>query len=53
MEEVITKSFVGTGGFFATLGLSQFNEFVSLAVGLATLTYMIVSIIKIIKGFDD
>lgn len=53
MDEIFTKSFVGTSGFFATLGLSKFNEYVSLAVGLATLCYMVVSIIKIIKGFDD
>ena len=50
MEEVITKSLVGTGGFFATLSLAPINELVSLLVGLATLVYMIVSIIKITKG---
>ena len=53
MEEVITKSTIGTGGFFATIGLSNVNEIVSLAVGIATLGYMIVSIIKIVKGLDD
>ena len=50
MEEVITKSLVGTGGFFATLGLAPISEVVSLLVGLATLIYMVVSIIKITKG---
>jgi hypothetical protein len=50
MDEIFTKSFVGTSGFFATLGLAKFSEFVSLAVGLATLVYMILSIIKITKG---
>lgn len=50
MEEVMTKSFIGTSGFLATLGLQEINAFVSLLVGLATLGYMVVSIIKIVKG---
>ena len=50
MEEVITKSLVGTGGFFATLSLASISEVVSLMVGVATLIYMVVSIIKITKG---
>jgi hypothetical protein len=60
MEEVITKSLVGTGGFFATLSLAPISEVVSLMVGgyvnlisrithLATLVYMVVSIIKITR----
>jgi hypothetical protein len=51
MEEVIYRSTIGTGGFIATLGLQEINAFVSLLVGLATLGYMTVSIIKILKGF--
>ena len=50
MDEVIYKSTIGTGGFLATLGLAPISEVVSLLVGLATLVYMIVSIIKITKG---
>ena len=50
MDEVITKSLVGTGGFFATLSLAPISEVISLLVGIATLVYMIVSIIKITKG---
>jgi hypothetical protein len=50
MEEVIMKSLVGTGGFFATLSLAPISEVVSLMVGVATLVYMVVSIIKITKG---
>ena len=50
MDEVIVKSLVGTGGFFATLGLAPISEVVSLMVGVATLVYMVVSIIKITKG---
>ena len=46
MEEVIMKSLVGTGGFFATLSLAPISEVVSLLVGVATLVYMIVSISK-------
>ena len=51
MEEIFTKSFIGTGGFLATLGLQEINAVVSLLVGLATLGYMVSSIIKIWKGF--
>ena len=50
MNEVITKSLVGTGGSFATFSLTPISEVVSLMVGLATLVYMVVSIIKITKG---
>lgn len=46
MEEIITRSSIGTGGFLATLGLSEFNELISIAVGLATLIYMVISIYK-------
>jgi uncharacterized membrane protein (Fun14 family) len=49
MEDIISKSLVGTGGFFASLGLAQFSEVVSVIVGLATLTYMVLNIYKIIK----
>ena len=52
MEEIFTKSFIGTGGFLATLGLQEINAFVSLLVGLATLGYMVSSIIKIWKGMN-
>jgi hypothetical protein len=44
MEEVITKSLVGTGGFFATLSLymvAPISEVVSLMVGLAWRTWFI------------
>ena len=50
MDEVIIRSSIGTGGFFATLSLAPISEVVSLMVGVATLIYMIVSIIKIAKG---
>ena len=50
MNEVITKSLVGTGGSFATFSLTPISEVVSLLVGVDTLVYMVVSIIKIMKG---
>jgi hypothetical protein len=49
MEDLINRSLVGTGGFFASLGLAQFSEVVSLIVGLATLTYMVLNIHKLLK----
>lgn len=49
MDDIITRSTIGTGGFFATLGLSNINEIVSIAVGLATFVYMVVSIIKALR----
>jgi uncharacterized membrane-anchored protein len=51
MQDIIYKSTIGTGGFIATLGLQEINAVVSLLVGLATLGYMVSSIIKIWKGF--
>ena len=49
MEEIISRTTLGTGGFLATIGLQEFNTLISLFVGLATLTYMGLSIYKIIK----
>lgn len=50
MDDIMYRSAFGTGGFLATIGLQEVNAFVSLLVGLATLCYMTVSIIKILKG---
>ena len=50
MEDIIYKSTIGTGGFIATVSIAPINEIVSLLVGLATLIYMVISIIKITKG---
>ena len=49
MEDIIYRSTIGTGGFFATLGLAEFNEVISAAVGIATLIYMGISIYKTTK----
>lgn len=51
MEDIIYRSTVGTGGFIATLGLQEINTFISILVGLATFGYMVLSIMKILKGF--
>ena len=49
MNDVIYKSTVGTGGFIATVELSNINEILGLVVGLATLVYMTASAIKVIR----
>lgn len=49
IDEVINRSAIGSGGFLATLGLGQFNELVSIAVGLATFAYMCASIYKLTR----
>ena len=53
MNEIIPKTLVGSAGFVASLGLAQFSEVVSLLVGIATLVYMITSIIKTYKSMDE
>jgi hypothetical protein len=49
MEDILYRSLVGTGGFFATVSLSPVNEVLGFAVGVATFVYMTVSAIKVIK----
>jgi hypothetical protein len=49
MTNTIYKSSVGTGGFIATIELSNINEILGLVVGLATLVYMTASAIKVIR----
>ena len=49
MEDILYRSLVGTGGFFATVSLSPVNEVLGFAVGIATFVYMTVSAIKVIK----
>ena len=49
MQDVISRTTLGTGGFLATVGLQQINAVISLFVGIATLTYMVLSIYKIVK----
>jgi len=47
--DAIYKSTIGTGGFIATIELSNINEILGLVVGIATLVYMTASATKIIK----
>ncbi len=49
IEDCISRSVLGTVGLLATVELAQVNLIVSILVGIATLTFMVVSIIKIIK----
>ena len=49
MEDVLYRSIIGTGGFFATLNLTGINEILGFCVGVATLAYMSASAIKVIK----
>ena len=49
MQDIIYRSTIGTGGFFATIGLSPVNEILGFAVGLATFIYMTASAIKVIR----
>jgi hypothetical protein len=49
IEDCVTRSILGIGGTFATVELAQVNLVVSILVGIATLTFMVVSIIKILK----
>ena len=49
MEDILYRSLVGTGGFFATVSLSPVNEVLGFAVGIATFVYMTASAIKVIK----
>lgn len=53
MEEVIYRSSIGVSGFFATTGLQNINLVLSILVGAATLVFMIVSIIKVLKELRD
>lgn len=53
MTDILYKSTIGTGGLIATIELSNINEILGLAVGLATLVYMTASAIKVIKNLLD
>jgi len=49
MEETIYRSSIGVSGFFASVGLQDLNLILSILVGAATLVFMIVSIIKVLR----
>ena len=49
MEEIITKGAISSAGFFACIGLQGVNILISTVVGFATLLFLALSIIKLIK----
>lgn len=53
MEEIIYRSSVGVSGFIASIWLQGIDQLISLSVGLATLTFMILSIIKIVRDLKN
>lgn len=48
--EIVKVSAIGSGGMFASIGLSQFSTIVSIGVGLATFTYVCAKIYFLIKN---
>tara|TARA_B100001093_G_scaffold501042_1_gene552229 strand:+ start:481 stop:648 length:168 start_codon:yes stop_codon:yes gene_type:complete len=53
MQEVVTRGSIGVSGFFATLGLQQVHLAISIMVGLATLTFMVLSVIKVSRELKN
>jgi hypothetical protein len=53
MEEIIYRSSVGVSGFIASIWLQGVDQVISLFVGLATLTFMVLSIIKIVRELKN
>jgi hypothetical protein len=53
MEEIIYRSSVGVSGFIASIWLQGIDQLISLSVGLATLTFMVLSIIKIVRELKN
>ena len=53
IDEYLMRSGLGVGGTLATIELSNINLVVSILVGLATLTFMILSIIKILRDLNN
>ena len=53
MEELTTRVMFGSAVFFACLGLQEINQVVSLIVGCATMVFLALSIIKLLKEFNE
>jgi len=49
MEDIVYRSSVGVSGFFATTGLQNIHLVLSILVGAATLVFMVLSIVKVLK----
>ena len=53
MEEIIYRSSIGVSGFIASIWLKGIDQIISGAGGLATLTFMVLSIIKIVRELKN
>ncbi len=49
MEDIITRGLIGSFGTLLSFSLQSVDALASIAVAVATLFYMILSIIKILK----
>ena len=53
MEDIVYRSSIGVSGFFATTGLQNVHLVLSILVGAATLVFMVLSIVKVLKELRD
>lgn len=51
--DFLKQNAIGMSGFIATLGLESINGVISVVVGLATITYLVLSAAKLLKKWDD
>lgn len=51
--DTVLRGTLGSTGFFACMELQSVNAFVSLLVGVATITFLSLSVYKIIKELRD
>ena len=51
--DTVLRGTLGSTGFFACMELQSVNAFVSLLVGVATITFLSLSAYKIIKELRD
>ena len=47
--DTVIRGTIAPAGFFACIGLQSINGFISLAVGIATLVFLALSIYKLIR----
>jgi len=53
MEEMTARVAMGSAGFFACLGLQEINQLISMVVGCATMVFLVLSILKLLKEFNE
>lgn len=51
--DTIIRGAVAPAGFFACVELQSINSFVSLVVGIATITFLSLSVYKLVKELTD